>query len=378
MGAHALLSASSSHRWLHCPPSARLCEKYDSSAGAAALEGTDAHSLCEHKLKTALGIFCPDPTENLTYYDAEMEESANGYRDFVLDTIGKAKQHCKDPMILIEQRLDFSEYVESGFGTGDCVIIADKTLYIIDFKYGKGVPVDAVENPQMMLYALGALHLADMLYDIEDISMSIYQPRRENYSSHVISRKALLEWAENTLKPTAAMAYKGEGEFACGDWCCFCKAKATCKARAEANLEMAKYDFTDPPELTDAEIEDILGRADDLIAWAGDVKEYALNAALKGKHWDKFKLVEDTSRRKYLDEVAVASKVTAAEFDPFSHSVLGITDMTKLLGGKKKFDELLGALVIKPQGKPVLVPRDDKRPELNNAQSAASDFADDD
>lgn len=378
MGAHALLSASSSHRWLHCPPSARLCEKYDDSAGAAALEGTDAHSLCEYKLKSALGMDCADPTENLAYYDAEMEESANGYRDYVLDTISKAKQHCKDPMILIEQRLDFSEYVESGFGTGDCVIIADKTLYVIDFKYGKGIPVDAVENPQMMLYALGALHLADMLYEIEDICMSIYQPRIENYSSYDISCNSLLEWAENTLKPTAEKAYKGEGEFACGDWCCFCKAKANCRARAEANLEMAKYDFTDPPELTDAEIEDVLANADQLIAWAGDVKAFALNAALKGKRWEHFKLVEGRANRKYRDENAVAAKVEAAGFDPYDKSVLGITDMTKMLGGKKKFDELLGALVIKPQGKPVLVPRDDKRPEMNNAQSAASDFADDD
>ena len=182
MGRHALLSASSSHRWLACPPSARLCENYEDTGSEYAQQGTDAHSLCEHKLKLSLGMETKDPAEGLSFYDEEMEECACGYAEYVLSLVEEAKQSCKDPVVLIEQRLDFSRYVEEGFGTGDCVIIADGTLYIIDYKHGKGVEVSAEGNPQMMLYALGALELFDGIYDIDTVRMAIYQPRRENVS----------------------------------------------------------------------------------------------------------------------------------------------------------------------------------------------------
>lgn len=195
MGKHALLSASSSHRWLNCPPSARLCEGYDDKGSDFAAEGTDAHSLCEYKLRKALGMEAEDPTENLTYYNGEMEECANGYATFALELVEQAKQNCPDPIVLIEQKLDYSKYVESGFGTGDCVIVADDTLHIVDYKHGRGVLVEAEGNPQMRLYALGALEIFDCLYDISTISMTIYQLRRANISTCTVPRQELLDWA---------------------------------------------------------------------------------------------------------------------------------------------------------------------------------------
>ena len=251
MGIHALLSASSSHRWLACPPSARLCENYEDTGSEYAQQGTDAHSLCEHKLKLLLGMETADPTAELSFYDEEMEDCACGYAEYVLSLVEEAKKTCKDPVVLIEQKLDFSRFVKDGFGTGDCVIIADGTLYIIDYKHGKGVEVSAVENPQMMLYALGALELFDGIYDIDTVRMAIYQPRRENVSVYVMAKDDLLQWAYNDLMTKAKLAYDGEGEFNAGEHCRFCKAKAVCRKRAEYNLELARYDFEMPATLED-------------------------------------------------------------------------------------------------------------------------------
>lgn len=375
MGKHALLSASSSHRWLNCPPSARLCEGYEDKGSEYAQEGTDAHSLCEHKLKLALGMDTADPTENLSFYNEEMEQCACDYVAYVLELVEEAKKICKDPVVLIEQRLDFSRFVAEGFGTGDCVIIADGTLYIVDYKHGKGVEVSAEENPQMMLYALGALELFDGIYDIDTVRMTIFQPRRENVSVCVMAKDDLLQWAYNDLMAKAKLAYEGGGEFACGDWCRFCKAKAACRRRAEYNLELAKYDFAMPDTLEDAEIAAILEKADELAAWAADVKEFALQQALGGVKYAGFKVVEGRSNRKYTDEDAVADTVKKAGYDPYEPKLLGITAMEKLLG-KKQFAKLLSGLVEKPQGKPALVPESDKRQEMNidKAASAAEDF----
>ena len=363
MGNHALLSASSSHRWLNCPPSARLCEGYDDKGSDFAAEGTDAHSLCEYKLKKALGLPAEDPTENLTWYDSEMEDCANGYATYVLQLVEEAKKACPDPVVLIEQRLDYSKYVEAGFGTGDCVIVADDTLNIVDYKHGRGVLVDATENPQMKLYALGALDLFDCLYDIRTVTMTIYQPRRANISVFTISTQDLLDWAEKILVPTAKLAFNGDGEYHCGEWCQFCKAKADCRERARANLELARYEFRQPPLLTDEEVESILAQIDDLVNWAEDIKAYALQAAISGKHWSGYKLVEGRATRKYTDERAVAATVMAAGFDPYEKKLLGITAMTSLLG-KKTFNDLLSSLIAKPQGKPTLVPESDSRPAM--------------
>lgn len=370
---HAALSASSSHRWLECPPSAKLCAELPDTSSEYAQEGTDAHALCEHKLKLLLGLKSSDPTENLNFYNEEMGRCANEYAEYVSEQVEKAKTVCNDPVVLIEQRLDFSKYVPDGFGTGDCVIVADGTLSVIDFKYGKGVEVLAENNPQMMLYALGALELFDGIYDIDTVSMAIFQPRRDNISEYTISKADLLRWANEFLAPTAQLAANGDGEFKAGEHCRFCKVRTTCRKLAEYNLSLARYDFEPPATLDNIEIAAVLAKADELISWVTDVKEYALRQALSGVTYDGFKVVEGRSNRKYTDENAVVNAVKAAGFDPYEHNVLGITAMTALLG-KKKFAELLGGLVEKPQGKPTLVPMSDKRPAIHTANE---DFKED-
>lgn len=218
-----------------------------------------------------------------------MQECAESYRDYVMEQIEEAKKHCPDPQVLIEQRLDFSRWVEQGFGTGDCVIVADDVLQIIDYKHGLGILVLAEKNPQMMCYALGALELFDGIYDISEIRMTIFQPRRENVSTYSLSKEELLQWADEVLKPTAELAYEGKGEFKAGDPCQFCKVKATCRKRAEYNLELARYDFEMPPELDDSEVSAILEKIDSLTAWVADIKEYALQQAtilLRRSFWE--------------------------------------------------------------------------------------------
>lgn len=362
---HAVLSASSSHRWLNCSPSARLEQEFEDRETEAAAEGTAAHALCEHKLRRALKMQSRKP---ISKYDCEeMDTHTDNYVQFVLDTIAQAKEHCADPIINIEQRLDFSCYVPHGFGTGDCIIIADKTLHIIDFKYGQGVLVEAEQNPQMMLYALGALRIYDTLYDIEDVAMTIYQPRRENISTWTITVSDLLSWAENELVPKARLAFDGKGEYMPGPWCTFCKAAVKCRARAEEKLALARYEFAQPPLLTDAEIEEILGKLDDLTRWADEIKSYAQDAALNhGKQWHGYKVVEGRAVRKYSDEEAVIEAANAAGYhDIFRKTLLPITEMEKLMG-KQEFAEVLSGLIIKPAGKPTLVPITDKRPAMTN------------
>ena len=369
---HAKLSASSAHRWMNCNPSANLEREFADKSSEAAAEGSAAHALCEHKLRKALKQRSTRPTSK--YDSDEMEMYTDSYLEFVLEQIEIAKQHCADPFVLIEQRLDFSCYVPDGFGTGDCLIVADKLLHIIDFKYGLGVLVDAEDNPQMMLYALGALRLFDALYDIDTVSMTIFQPRRENVSTWTISVSELEEWAEKTLRPKAELAFKGEGEFNPGPWCTFCKAAVKCRARAEAKLQLAKYEFAKPPLLTDEEIEEILGKLDDLTKWASEIVAYAQDAAINhGKQWNGFKLVESKTNRKYSDEAAVIDAAKAAGYhDIFRKTLIPITEMEKLMG-KKSFASILGSLVVKPQGKPTLVPASDKRPAITTA-GANDDF----
>ena len=371
MPKHAYLSASASHRWLACPPSAKLCANITVQTSEYAQQGTDCHELCAYLVEKALGRAVTDPTENLTFYDAEMQNCAEEYRNYVLEQIEAAKEFCKDPQVMIEQRLDFSRWVENGFGTGDCVIVADEVLQIIDYKHGLGVLVSAGDeehggNSQMMCYALGALEAFGDIYDINQIKMTIFQPRRDNVSTYTISRDELLKWADEILAPTAQLAYVGGGEFKAGDHCRFCKVKATCRKRAEYNLELAKYDFEMPATLDDIEIAAILAKVDEMISWGNDIKEYALQQAQSGVHFDGWKIVEGRSNRKFTDEAAVAFKVKDAGYDPYEKKLLGITAMSTMLG-KKKFEELLGELVYKPPGKPALVPESDKRPAMNTA-----------
>ena len=368
MGNHAILSASSSHRWLHCLPSARLELEFESTSGTAAEEGSAAHALSEHKLKKALHIRSKRP---ISEYDSdEMEECTDAYVDFVMEQVELARNSCNDPIILIEKRLDFSCYVPDGFGTGDCLIISDDRLHIIDFKYGMGVLVDAVDNPQMKLYALGALEIYDSLYDINEVSMTIFQPRRENVSTWTVPVEELKCWAEEELKPKAVKAYNGEGEYIPGEWCTFCKAAVRCRARAEEKLKLAQTEFKMPPLLTDNEIEEILFILPDLTKWANEITAYATDAAVNhGKEWNGFKVVEGRSVRKYKDEDAIAEKAVASGFkDIYRKSLIPMTEMQKLMG-KVKFEEILGDLIYKPPGKPTLVPNSDKRPAMNVADT---------
>lgn len=368
MAKHAVLSASSSERWLNCPPSARLCETYEDKGSDYAAEGTDAHTLCEYRLKQALGIPTEDPIENLSWYNEEMEECAAGYAAYVVELLETAKQTCSDPVVMIEQRVDFSRWVQEGFGTADCILIADGVLNIVDYKHGKGVEVSAEGNTQLSLYSLGALEIFDGIYDIDRVCVHIFQPRKSNVVSFMMDKADLYQWADTELTEKAQLAYEGQGSFSCGEWCRFCKAKAECRERAEANLALARYEFQSPALLDDEEIADILGKVDALTSWASDVKEYALQQAISGKEWIGWKLVEGRSNRKYTSEAAVATTVEGAGFDPYERKVLGVTAMQKMLG-KTRFEELLAPYIEKPQGKPTLVPESDKRPAMNTAKN---------
>ena len=369
---HAKLGPSGAHRWLNCTPSANQELEFEDRTSEAAAEGTAAHALAEHKLRKALKMRSTRPVSQ--YETDEMDAYTDDYVQFVLESLEEAKQLCADPIILIEQRLDLTCYVPHSFGTGDCIIVADQLLHVTDFKYGQGVLVEAEENPQMMLYALGALRLFEGLYDIETVAMTVYQPRRDNVSTWTISVTELLEWAENTLKPKAELASKGEGEFVPGPWCTFCKAAVKCRARAEAKLQLAQYEFAKPPLLTDEEIEEILGKLDDLTKWASEIVAYAQDAAINhGKHWSGYKLVESKTNRKYSSEDAVIEAANAAGYsDIFRKSLIPITEMEKLMG-KKNFSAILGHLVHKPHGKPTLVPVTDKRPAITTT-GAKNDF----
>ncbi|WP_446898816.1 DUF2800 domain-containing protein [Clostridium sp. LBM24168] len=373
MGEHALLSASSSHRWIACPPSARLEENFENKSSVFAKEGTAAHALAEYKLKKYLGIKIKKLKSE--FDEKELEYYTDIYFNYGCELIAEAKARSKDPIILVEQKLDFSNCVPKGFGTGDLVIVSDKILDIVDLKYGKGVEVSGAHNPQMMLYAIGALNLFDSLYDIEKVRMTICQPRLDNISTFEITVDDLIKWAEDVVKPKADLAIKGEGEFCAGEHCRFCRAKFNCRARTEENMKMAQYDFRKGPLLNDDEIAEILSGIDELQKWANDIQAYALDKAVnENKKWDGFKLVEGRSSRKYSDEEAVSKTLIDAgykEEDIYSKNLLGITAMEKAMG-KKKFKELLNNLVYKPQGKLTLVVESDKRPEIKN--TAELDF----
>lgn len=364
---HAMLSASGAHRWLHCTPSAKLEAELPDKSSEAAEQGTAAHALAEYKLRKALG------EKDLTRPESDWEDEAmrshtDDYAEFVLERLVEVKARCADPLLLIEERLDFSHVVLEGFGTGDCVIVAEPTLEIIDFKYGTGVLVEAENNPQMRLYALGALATYENLYDISAVRMTIFQPRRNNVSTTEMDVQDLKAWGEEVVKPLAKLAFNGGGDFNAGSWCQFCKVGTTCKARAKQEMELiSKYFEPEDTELTDTDIADILTRAPGFKKWLSAIETYALEAALSGeKTWPGFKLVAGRAVRKYTDEQAVAEVLQEAgwaENEIFTKKLLGITAMEKQVG-KKKFTELLKDLIHTPAGKPALVPESDKRPPL--------------
>ena len=361
---HSVLGASAADRWMNCTPSAQLTAGMEDEATTFAAEGTAAHALCEWKVRKALKMRAGRrPTSD--YWTDEMEEFTDDYRDFIMDLVGQAKLTCKDPVTLIEQHLDFSCYVPDGFGIGDFLLVADRELNVVDFKYGRGVAVYADHNPQMMLYALGALNLFDCLYDIEQVTMTIFQPRLSSISTWTISAEELYKWAEEVLKPKAELAAKGEGEFISGSWCRFCKARNTCRARVESFLELAKMEFQPPALLSDEEVAEVMEKADELSKWASDVMAYAQAEAIEnGKHWNGYKLVEGRSTRRFIDEKKVEEAAKGAGYtDIYNKSLITLTAFEKLMG-KDTFKEVLGSFVTKPAGKLTLVPVSDKRPEV--------------
>lgn len=379
--AHAVLSPSSAHRWLSCTPSARLEQQFPDESGDAAREGTVAHALGELLLRDALGLIIrPGFNREMyhisqsAYYSPAMQEYCENYRDFVLETFNAARAETPDAVVFLEQKLDLTDFVPEGFGTGDCIVIQDGCLNIIDLKYGKGVFVSAEENKQMMLYALGALATFNCLYDINRVTMTIYQPRLDNISTFEMAVEDLGNWAVNILKPNAALAFSGEGNFQPGKHCGFCRAKATCRALADYNLELLRHDFKRADLLESEEVADILNKIDLLTDWAGAVKKHALDQALQGVRFSGWKIVEGRSVRKITDEAGAAKVLIRAgwpEDSIYNKKLVGIGAIEKLIG-KKGFETTLAEFVEKPAGSPTLVPESDKRPEFN---SAAVDFA---
>ena len=364
---HARFSPSAANRRIHCPPSLLLEEQFEEGESVYAAEGTAGHALAEHLIRKHLKQRTNRPTSE--YYKDELLEAVDEYVSFVIGEIEDARRECHSPVLLVEQRIDASEYVDGCFGTADMVIITDKVAHVIDLKLGKGVEVHAEENPQLMIYGLGVLHMAEALYDIETVRMTIFQPRLGNSSTWSVSPEYLKRWGDEVLRPAGAQALIGAGDFSAGTWCRFCRARNQCRARAESYLALAKMDFRQPALLSDAEISEIIGKADELSKWAADVYAFAQGEAVNhGKAWPGFKVVEGRSVRKYSNEDAVIEAANAAGYhDIFRKTLLPITEMEKLMG-KQGFAEILGGLIVKPAGKPTLAPASDKRPAITNAK----------
>lgn len=365
---HALLSASSSQRWISCNPSARLEQEFsERTESEAAREGTIAHEFAELKLKAKLGMI--DKKDIPICEDEEMDLYTEDYADYVFEQYKKAKKHDKNAIILIEQRLDFSCYVPDGFGTVDALIISKGKLQIYDFKYGKGITVIAINNSQMKLYALGALRKYGKEYEIKKVKLTIIQPRRFNISSWDTTPYQLKRWANGTLRKAADNAYKGTGEYQPGEHCQFCKAKYRCRARAEANLKQAQQELKLPPLYSDAEIEAVLPNIPAIKKWCEELWEYAIEEAKNGKEWNGMKLVEGKSTRKYIDETQVVDACKSAGYtNIYESKLLTITKMEKLMG-KKQFENILGKLVEKKPGNPTLVCEDDSRQTIRYAKN---------
>lgn len=372
MGTHARNSPSALHRTLNCPPSLVLGEQFQDEESCYAAEGTAGHALAEHLIKKYLKQRTKRPVSD--YYSDDLMEAVEDYVAFVIEKIEEAKQECKVPLFSVEQRVDISEYSPDCFGTADMVIVTDRVAHVIDLKLGRGVEVSAEENPQLMAYGLGVLEMMEMLYDIEVVRLTIFQPRINNFSSWEITPEALKKWGNEILKPRSAMALAGEGEFHAGSWCRFCKAKNQCRARAEEFLRLAKREFRPPDLLSEEEISEILKISDELAKWAADVYSFAQDQAIiHGKQWKGYKLVEGRSNRKYSSEEEVAEAAKAAGYtDIYKQSLIGVTEMERLMG-KKEFSRILGKLVYKPKGKITLVPDTDKREAINKA-TATADF----
>lgn len=379
--AHAILSASGASKWMACTPSARLEEQFPDSTSEYAKEGTLAHELCELKVRKNL----IEPMHTRTYnsklkklkehelWQDEMDKHTDTYLEYIQ---GLVHSYNCTPAVMVEKKVDFSSYVPDGFGTADCIIIAEGTLHVIDFKYGKGVAVSAENNPQMKLYGLGAYLEYSFLYAISKVKMTIVQPRLDDISECEISTTELMEWAEEVVKPLADMAYKGEGTYIAGNHCKFCRAKATCRERARMNLEVAKFDFKKPPLLSDEEVGEALKQAQDLAKWAEDLKDYALAESLKGKLIPGWKAVEGRGSRVFTDNEEALKVLIGSGIDEtmlYERKQLTLAQIEKVLG-PKQFKELVGNMVEKSPGKPTLVLDTDKREAITNEDSIKNDF----
>lgn len=373
---HALLSASGASRWLTCTPSAKLESTLPSSTSTYAEEGTEAHSVAELATQYWIGDISEAEYENqlaeiartYKYYNTEMLEHAIDYAKFIAEKVKAARENCADALVELEVRVDFSQWVKEGFGTGDCIIVADDWLEIIDFKYGKGYRVEASNNPQMRLYALGAIAKYNQLYDIDNVRMTIFQPRLSGcQSSDEITAKDLLDWAESYVKPRAKLAHSGKGNFVPSEEACkFCRAKEKCRARAEHNLKL----FDEAPDtllLTPDEAGTILEKAADMKAWLTDLESLVTKTLFAGEVVEGWKLVEGRSNRKFSDEETVAVALKAAGYAEAviykPQELITLTALEKELG-KKTVAEVIGSLIIKPTGKPTLAPFEDKRPAI--------------
>lgn len=369
--AHAILSASASSRWLHCTPSARLERKFPDASSPYALEGSRAHERAEYFLNRFLKT---GDSNVLIREDVEMNDAVQAYVNICVEKINEARTASPDAQIKVEQRLDFSRWVPEGFGTGDTVMVSDKYFEIVDLKYGKGVPVSAINNSQMRLYALGMYEAFGYLYGADEVRMTIVQPRLDSVSTETISVDDLLTWGEE-VKKKAKIAFAGKGDFCAGNHCRFCKARNTCRAHAEYELKNVKEDLQ-TAELEDFEISDILLRAKGIKTWLDGLESYALGKALDGYDWPGMKLVEGRSNRKITDDVIAANNLMNAGFGAEEiykpQALRSITDLEKLCG-KKMFSELMSGVIEKPPGRPTLVSADDKRQAIE-LQNVKNDF----
>jgi hypothetical protein len=382
MGAHALLSASSSHRWLHCTPSARLEEKLPESSSQYAEEGSLAHEIAELKLRK----YCIEPMGTRTFnarikkfkenplFQEEMLKHTDAYLDYIA---GVLHGFSSPPYVAAEKKIDYSSYAPEGFGTCDCIIIGGNILHIVDFKYGKGVPVSAKDNPQMKLYALGAYTEYSFLYPIDTVKMTIVQPRLDNsISEDSLSLEELLKWGES-IKPITKLAFNGEGEYAPGEHCRFCRAKALCRARADHYISLEGFNKMKPPVISKEEVGEILRRAQELSAWVKSLEEFALGECLQGNDVPGWKLVEGRAVRQFTDQEKAFKVLIENGFEEtmlYERKPLTLTE-TENLVGKTKFKELLSAYIHIPPGKPTLALSEDKREPFKRI-TAAEAFSD--
>lgn len=412
---HALLSASSSKQWLNCPPSARLQKNFPNESSVYAEEGTFAHSICEYKVKKYLHERVRRP-QSEEFYTEELEQSTDAYYEFVVGVIEEMKRNGCEPLVLVEERVDYSHIAPSGFGTADMLIIGHDAegrgiLHICDYKNGKGVFVDANHNSQMMLYAIGALHAYGYIYPIEIVRMSIIQPRLDNISTYECSREELETWGES-IKPTAKMAYEGKGEQKAGDWCRFCCAKPVCRACKEEALALCREEFLDldagafaedpraaPSDVEESdttapytpdmsaptfkqpglvsleELTEILPTLNRINSWIESVFAYISSEAINhGVPIRGYKIVEGKSKRVFTDTKAVVETATQNGYtDLYKQQLISLTEFEKMMG-KKKFAELLGEFVVKPPGKLALVPESDPRPPVDLSNGVNEEF----